>query len=72
MICSPRSESEVRRRAQREERRGRLENQVSSMKTRDRSHQEQLEKTSSEMSISWLVLGFAVVVGYCVYYLYSR
>ena len=77
LLSSHSSASELRRRAQREERRERLANQLSSMTTRDRSHQEQLEKEAAvsgtaELSLPWLVLGFAVMFGYCIYYLYTR
>lgn len=35
-------------------------------------HQDQRgELITSEWSLPWLVLGFAVMVGYCVYYIFS-
>ena len=68
------SAGELRRRSEREERKERLQSRLNSMKSRDLSHQHQLEEkeSKSELSIPWLVIGFAVVVGYCLYYIYSR
>ena len=72
-----RSPSELRRRIQRDERKERLSTRVNSMVSRDRLHQQELVPNleeglaKSELSVPWLVLGFAVMVGYCVYYLLS-
>ena len=71
--CRP--SSELRRRHQREERKDRLASQVTSMKGRLREQDEQEASgdvaVTSELSVPWLVLGFAVMVGYCFYYLFS-
>ena len=73
--CSS-SSSELRRRQQREERKDRLASQVNSMKGRLREQEDEQEVSgdvavTSELSVPWLVLGFAVMVGYCFYYLFS-
>lgn len=69
------SASELRRRVEREGRKERLTGQLQAMLSKDRLHQEQLSPHSdpitSELSVPWLILGFAVVVGYCIYYIWT-
>ena len=68
------SASELRRRKQREDRKERLTSRLNAMKDKDQLHQQQQRRASdsditSELSVPWLILGFAVVVGYCIYYI---
>ena len=65
------SSGELRRRQQREERKERLSNQVQAMKEKLVQQEQKAEIFTSEWSLPWLVLGFAVMVGYCVYYIFS-
>ena len=44
------------------------------MISRDQNHEEEIGGSpgnKTELSIPWLMFGFALVVGYCVYYILS-
>lgn len=64
------SGSEELRRRQRVEANQRLADRVGDMRQKMRQHEQ--KGLESHWSVSWLLLGFVVVVSYCVYYVLSK
>ena len=56
------------RKRQRVERQARLANKVNTIKEHMKQQEQALE---SDWSVSWLLVGFVIMIGYCAYYILS-